>query len=147
MIGSKQFISAFSVSLLSGSLWMSAACAHGGNNDRASFRDFRQQNSGMDRHAVRALFRETVQQRNDSAAYRVTSTNNSQIQNHSARHNNVPKSNFEVTSQNQLRHVRGQTTQTDVSENTIRLRNGLDLDLTSTSKNIILGKNLFADGG
>jgi filamentous hemagglutinin len=39
--------------------------------------------------------------------------------------------------------LRGRTRQSDISGRTIRFKSGLDLDLTSVTKNISLGKNLF----
>lgn len=67
MVVSKRFFSAFSVSLLAGSVLVSSGYAHGSNDARMSFREFKQQNAGLSSHASRVLFRENYGRGYDSA--------------------------------------------------------------------------------
>lgn len=131
--------------LLAGTLLIaSASAAQAGHNDGPSFRDFRDQNPEIDRHAARALFRETygnnARNRSESiAAPTVFST---------AGRNAEPSAQLNLGNLNNhklIRQFSNRTRQVNTEGQLVRLRGGLDLDLTSNTRNITLGRNLFSD--
>jgi len=133
-------------------LIVSAQASLANPNDRQSFREFKALNLDIERHAARQMYRaEHRQQRNPEARLRIQPMVNL------TRTFSVP----ETTIQTQLNTRRenalnlklakdltkNRTTQVDDSGQTVRTSSGFDLDLSSSQRNISLGKNLFADGG
>lgn len=114
------------------------AAAH----DRVNFREFREQNPGVERHTARTMFRELRgTARNGSAEIIKTPDLTSAINAATQRVLTVPiQSNSNIDLSQKLR---GQTRQSDLLGNIVRLKAGLDIDLTSATRNISLGKNLF----
>jgi len=137
MTRSKQFVLALSLSILAGTACATAATAGERGEDRINFREFREQNLGLDRHAARQLFRESRISDRANAAGRLENARVQTIE------SVIP--NVDLTTQID-RRLSSHTRQTNEFGNSIRLKEGLDLDLTSNSQNIILGKNLFVDG-
>jgi len=112
-----------------------------------NFREFREQNPDMDRHAARAMFLDARgAARGAGRSASVSSFSHSQMTGLAEnRLDNVRSANSaSLNTQNLMRQMRGQTRQENDLGSTVRLRDGLDLDLTSSTRNIVLGKNLFA---
>lgn len=130
--------------LLAGTLLITtASAAQAGHNDGPSFRDFRDQNPEIDRHAARALFRETygnnARNRSESIATpTVFSTDGSDAASTQLNLGNL--NNHKL-----IRQFSNRTRQVNTEGQLVRLRGGLDLDLTSNTRNITLGRNLFSD--
>ncbi len=134
---SKQFVLALSLSILTGTVCATAATAAGRGEDRVNFKEFREQNLGVDRHAARQLFRESRIADSAKAGGRLEHARVQTIESFTP--------NIDFTTQID-RRLSSHTRQTNDLGNSIRLKNGLDLDLTSNAQNIVLGKNLFVDG-
>lgn len=120
--------------------------------DRLSFREFKALNMDLPRHAARQMYRsEHRQQRNPESRLRIQPMVNL------ANTVSIPETTTqtdlltrrEIAQNHRLNRdlTRNRTTQVDDNGQTIRLSNGFDLDLSSSERNIALGKNLFADGG
>lgn len=141
----KQIRSAKTALLLAGTLLITGGAAFAGNNNGNSFREFRLQNPDIDRHSARALFKDTygIAGRNRVDATKAGDMN-SQLNNvqQGARLNVNHLNNHAL-----IRQFGNRTRQVDTQGAIVRARGGLDLDLTSTSKNITLGRNLFNDTG
>jgi len=137
MTRSKQFVLALSLSILTGTVCATAATAGGRGEERVNFKEFREQNLGLDRHAARQLFRESRFSDSAKAGGRPEHVRVQTIESFTP--------NIDFTTQID-RRLSSHTRQTNELGNSIRLKNGLDLDLTSNAQNIVLGKNLFVDG-
>ncbi|MBX3076158.1 hypothetical protein KF707_07005 [Candidatus Obscuribacterales bacterium] len=126
---------------IAGTLLLAATQPASARND-FSFRDFREQNPELGRHEARQAFKSEVRDlRQNSRVFQtpvsntVPSADTVQVQietrgNHADRVNNT---------------LRNRSAQVNDSGQLLRLKSGLDLDLTSTQRNISLGKGLFAD--
>ena len=133
-------------------LIVSAEASFAHQNDRLTFRDFKNLNPELARHTARQMFRaENRQQRaNDSSGnLRIAPVINSV--------NAVPEITTQTISNGRNTDAINRRAAHDLSRNrtvqladngqTLHLRSGIDLDLSSNSRNISLGRNLFADGG
>ena len=124
----------------------SASSAKAGPHDGTNFREFREQNPDVDRYAARAMFRELrITARGGGSRYSFepaifSAATQAALQNVLAAPT-APVLNQETS----VRQLHGQTRQSDLQGNIVRLKTGLDLDLTSSTKNISLGKNLFGN--
>ncbi|MDZ4833953.1 MAG: hypothetical protein SGJ27_09275 [Candidatus Melainabacteria bacterium] len=137
---------------LAGSLLIaSAQVSLAGNEDRLSFREFKDLNPGMERHATRQMFRaEHRNQRvDDGGRLRVAPiinisnavpglSNSAQSVGNQIRTNAVDKMTKALT--------KNRTAQFNEDGQKLRLGSGIDLDLSSNDRNIALGKNLFSEG-
>jgi filamentous hemagglutinin len=139
MNGQKQI---FSTALLAGTLVIAgSAAAFAAHNDGISFREFRQQNSDIDRHAARALFKETY---GNAGRNRPEVVNPADLA--APFDNSRQGARLNINNLNNhalVRQFSNRTRQVDAQGEIVRLRAGLDLDLTSNNKNITLGRNLF----
>jgi len=135
------FLSSCAVAVAGTFLLNSQAQAH--EHRGRDFREFRQANSDMSRREARELF-----------------NNNFTAEGGNSRQSSVPTlstpnsradailrlSNFGSGNHDQMsERIRNQSMQVS-SIGAVRLNNGVDLDLTSQTRNITLGRNLFADG-
>ena len=126
-----------------------ASCcpAWAGGEDRVNFREFRDLNPDLDKQAARQMFREARQ---------ADGTRGAALQLDAL---NITNLNFgapDIASTVPLIHggkrdrfletprVRHQSLQA-AGGGVVRLNNGVDLDLTSSTRNIVLGRNLFGD--
>jgi filamentous hemagglutinin len=147
MNGFKLVVETSSRGLVAGTLLLlTASTAQANSHDGMNFKEFRQQNPDVARHAARAMFRDLRDTTNGGGRNRLDVPGTEPVI------NAVPNIDSTAATQaqnlnkhNVVRHMRGQTIQSDQSGKMIRLRSGLDLDLTSSTKNIVLGKNLFGD--
>lgn len=126
---------------IAGTLFLAATQPAMARND-FSFRDFREQNPELGRHEARQQFRSEARDlRHSDRILRapvintVPSIDTVQVQaeirgNHADRLNNT---------------LRNRSAQVNENGQLLRLKSGLDLDLTSTQRNISLGKGLFGD--
>lgn len=133
--------------LLAGTLLIaSASAAFAGREDGMSFRDFRQQNPDIDKHTARAAFREAFGNAGRDQIQTIgidTANVNAQIQN--AAQSTRTDTNH-LNNRQLMREFSTRTRQLGENGQIVRLRSGLDLDLTSNKQNITLGRNLFNDG-
>jgi len=124
---------------------LTASSALAAPDHRVNFREFRELNPDLDKQAARQIFREA--RRNDGvsgAGLSINSINvpnlNSAIPNVAATvpiFHNGRRDRFLDTPR-----VRNQSSQS-LNDAVVRLNNGVNLDLTSTERNIVLGRNLF----
>ncbi len=124
-----------SASFLAGTLLLATTSSAYAGHNHSNFKEFRLQNPSIERHAARALFRESNDRQNKLPAASI-------VQPSSNRHADLRAAR--IGNQNMLDHLRARTNQINVSGDIVKLKSGLDLDLTSNSRNITLGKNLFA---
>jgi adhesin HecA-like repeat protein len=113
--------------------------------DRLNFREFRDLNPGMDKQSAREMFREARQNEGvRGAGLRMDSLNRPS-----------PSASVGVASTVPMMHVRGRDRFLDAPRvrnqslqagdgGLVRLNNGVNLDLTSSERNIVLGRNLFS---
>jgi hypothetical protein len=130
-------------SLLLGGAMQPALAEH----DQPTFREFREQNSNLDRREIRQLFRATYNNRSTAGA--------SQPLHITPKVDSINASNphhviFNDNSANRINHreaklLRGGMQQ--IGDDVVRLRSGVALDLSSADKNIVLGENLFKSVG
>jgi len=134
------------VAVISGSLFASAMQAHAADVDRPSFRDFREQNPGIDRQAARQMFRQEFGQ------HRASSINTVAVPTLGNGGNNlpVPSVSNSVDTIRMDRLSRRLERQGVINQSVqggdgtlVNLRNGVNLDLGSDVRNITLGRNLF----
>ncbi len=144
MNGHDQIRSAKQAVLVAGTVLITASGAALAGQNGESFREFRQQNPDIDRHAVRALFRDA----NGNASRNRVENRNSPVD-PTIQVDNVRQGarlNANNLNNNALvRQFSNRTKQVDAQGDIVRLRSGLDLDLTSNSRNITLGNNLFSE--
>lgn len=145
MNGSKPFWQTTSPVLLAATLIVASANSPATASHNVShFRDFREQSPDLDRRSARVMFRE-LRDTTDGGKCRNVVQQNSFNSSMAGAAQSVlgntgrPHINVEAAG----RPFRGQTRQSDVQGNLVRLKSGLDLDLTSSTRNIALGKNLF----
>ncbi len=130
-------------SLLLGGAMQPAMAEH----DHPTFREFREQNSNLDRREIRQLFRATYNGRSTGGASQPlhitpkVDSINAANPHHVILNDNVA---------NRINHreaklLRGGMQQ--IGDDVVRLRSGVALDLSSADKNIVLGENLFKSVG
>ncbi len=116
--------------------------AQAAHEQRVSFREFRSQNAGLERHFVRQMHRQLVQGGAQNSQ-RATASSVAQM-NASERVRSSPE------------HLRGlghratnfgQSLHLNDRGRLVRLASGIDIDLSSQNKTIILGERLFTNGG
>jgi filamentous hemagglutinin len=142
-IDSKSINHKSNVLILSGLIFFMGQAAEAARGDRTNFQEFRLQNAGIDRHLARALYKEQRQNNrhnnliDDTAAlhgiagsttrvehlHRIDGVSNNVTL--SPRHNNP---SFQINEQGRM----------------LRLSTGINLDLSSQDKNIVLGQKLFS---
>ncbi len=131
----------FSVIMAVGGTWLiSSTPANATPADRVSFRSFREQNSNLDRHAARQMFRSEQKLRSEN---RPVAASRPIMQSPAPSDGRVSARLADRIGVNSIERVRNQSLQSS-SEGTIRLSTGVNLDLTSQEQNIVLGKNLFS---
>ncbi len=126
--------------LLSSSLLISANAAMAAP-DQPSMRDFRNQHTDLGRREARSLYRETFRNRSNRQSLNIQ--NPSSIT-QSARVEQI-QNNFPTILNNDKRLFNNTLQAVPSSAKLVRLNSGVNLDLTSTEKNIVLGGNLFKD--
>jgi filamentous hemagglutinin len=140
----------FLSSLISGSVLLASAqiaFAESGN-DRVNFRDFREQNPGLDRHAARQMFR--TERRNENHGIDLTQISTFGNSGYIRCGTETPKDIRRIerfNAEQNVDRVKRNSFQATETGRSIRVNNGVDLDLTSATRNITLGQGLFADGG
>ncbi|MBX3148659.1 hypothetical protein KF728_00780 [Candidatus Obscuribacterales bacterium] len=134
------------IAVISGSLFASAMQAHAADVERPSFRDFREQNPGIDRQAARQMFRQEFGQ------HRGGPVNTIAVPTIGGGGNNlaVPSVSNSVDTIRMDRLSRRLERQGVINQSVqggdgtlVNLRNGVNLDLGSDVRNITLGRNLF----
>lgn len=138
----------FTSAAIAGSLVLATAqTAVAGHNDNLNFRDFRAQNTSIDRYTARKMFQDVHRQQRlqDSGRYDL----HIQPMNTSGATTNASNSNVQLPQSHRIHshEPRNRSIQLSDSGQIVRFKSGLDLDLGSNSRNITLGQNLFADGG
>lgn len=128
---------------LAGTLILASTQVSFARND-FNFREFRQQNSELSKQNARRNFRI---ERKELRARGAEAINPPPIL-HSVKTalQNAGVGNSVLNNTAQLNILKGRSRQISEQGQLVRLRSGLDLDLSSTNRNISLGKNLFADG-
>lgn len=131
--------------LVGGSFLLASSMPAYAGHQGGGFREFRMQNSGLDRHVARRMF--NADRQIDRA---VGSVQRVPISADGAKVNRLsPNSHKMPVVKHQLRFdsIEGkrQSFQSTDNGTVVRLNSGIDLDLTSNSQNIIIGKNLFSD--
>ncbi len=134
------------IAVISGSLFASAMQAHAADVDRPSFRDFREQNPGIDRQAARQMFRQEFGQHRGAAVNTIAVPTIGGGGNNLA----VPSVSNSVDTIRMDRLSRRLERQGVINQSVqggdgtlVNLRNGVNLDLGSDVRNITLGRNLF----
>ena len=137
------------IAVITGSLFASAMQAHAHDVDRPSFRDFRDQNPGIDRQAVRQMYRQEfgVNRASNPGALAVptinSGANNLPVPGVSNNANGVDRIRLDRLSRRLERQgVINQSVQGG-DGSLVNLRNGVSLDLGSDVRNITLGNKLF----
>jgi len=120
--------------------------AHAADVDRPSFRDFREQNPGIDRQAARQMFRQEFGQHRGSAINTIAVPTLGNGGNNLP----VPSVSSPVDTIRMDRLSRRLERQGVINQSVqggdgalVNLRNGVNLDLGSDVRNITLGRNLF----
>jgi hypothetical protein len=140
--------------VISGSLFASAmqAAQAAHDADRPSFRDFREQNGGIDRRAVRQMYRQEFgigrgANPGVSAIPAIGNTGAGNIPVPSVNNVNQVHQHLDKLSRKLERQgVLNQSVQGG-DGSLVSLRNGVNLDLGSATRNITLGRNLFDNIG
>lgn len=125
-------------SCVAGSLLMNAQ----GAAANSEFREFRDDNPGIDRHQLRQLFRqqtrvERAEQRASLTEHRLANIS----QPPSIQTSEIGKNNFDRRITNQIE--RGNTFEIGVNSRLLKENSGLNFDLTSADRNIVLGEKLL----
>jgi len=135
----------FLSTLIGGSVLLaSAQVAFADANDRMNFNSFRDQNPELDRHAARKMFR--AERRNEDRAVNPAQfLNNAQVfgRGGQARFGAETTSKFRQADRFNQEQIRRNTFQSTDAGRDIRVNNGVNLDLTSNTRNIVLGNGLF----
>lgn len=118
-------------------------------NDRVTFREFRQQNEGLDRNLARQMFRQQYGRQNSHSSGNLNSTLTVPV---------LPKirtvvdttrggaASFEGLRNGRELRVRNPSMQQLTAGGVTRVNRGIELDLSSATRNIVLGKGLFGSG-
>jgi len=136
----------FSV-LLCGSLLIGGAQVAEAANNRESFRDFRDSHSHLERRDARQLFRTTYNGRSAVGASLPVPITPKAVETNK---NNWQNTNFNINVRNPLTNKEAKLLRVgaqDIGTKMVRLNSGIDLDLSSADRNIILGENLFKSAG
>lgn len=130
--------------VISASLFFVAAHSAAAENDRPSFREFRDANAGIDRSALRRMYRTEFGgggRSTDPASITIptipmpaVSTISDAVR--------VTGTTRRIEKRLERQGVINQSIQ-QVDSNLVNIRGGVSLDLTSTTRNITLGNNLF----
>lgn len=136
--------------LLCGSVLVGAAqTAEAAHGDRPTLREFRNQHADLTHREVHRLFHATY---NTPSVGGTSGSSSSPIKSGSDKGNLANWHHIvrEENSVNQINHheaklLRGGIQQ--VGDNVVRLGSGVNLDLSSSDKNIVLGENLFESAG
>lgn len=130
--------------LVCGTLFLgSAQSAFAAPNDRPSMREFRDMHGDLSRKEARLLFKDTYNARSAVGAELAPRIEAKQARIEAAilRHNAVAPNTDTIK-----RGLQGKLERLGVQQigsNLVRLNSGVDLDLTSADRNIVLGSNLF----
>lgn len=131
--------------VISASLFFVAAhSALAANEDRPSFREFRDANAGIDRSALRRMYRTEFGgggRAVDPAAINIPTLPVPQVNtvNDAVRVNGTTR---RIEKRLERQGVINQSIQ-QIDSNLVNVRGGVSLDLTSTTRNITLGNNIF----
>jgi hypothetical protein len=127
----------FLTSVVVGSLLMNVPRA----DAKSEFRDFRDDNPGVDRHQLRQMFRQMNNadrpERSSGAERRILNA----VQQSTAPSIDSLRNNFDRHIINQIE--RGRTIEIGSNNRVLKLGSGLNLDLTSAERNIVLGEKLL----
>ena len=136
------------VAALAGFVLIAAQGAPSFANDHMSFREFRQQNEGLSRSAARQMFRDQFGRGGGDVAggnFGLTYQPNLQPVSFGAGGEPIFSSNdIAGLKRAQEPRVRNQSMQELSSGNITRVDRGVELDLGSSSRNIVLGRSLFS---
>ncbi len=114
-------------------------------DDRVSFREFRQQNDGLDRNVVRRMYHQQFGRNAANGPLRTMPLNTPNVitvgadglaMSGGAINNRIPREPREA-------RVRPMSMQQLANGGLTRVNRGVDLDLSSNSRNIVLGQGLF----
>jgi len=127
--------------ILAGTLLLASHQAAMAGNGEMNFRDFREQNPELSRREAHQAFRA---ERNGGGEFRIQPFPYP-IEKPGIRPS-VPPPRFVLSNPTEsTRGMRGQTSQLNATGDFLKISAGVNLDLTSGDKNIVLGKNLFKD--
>jgi len=127
---------------------LSNQLAQAGESNEAgvSFREFRQQKSGLDRHAARRLFQSERHRDRVDVVYKTPVNRINDTTFKFGRTDRRDSSVLRFDRPPVIERIGQQSVQSLSSGRIVRLKSGVELDLTSTDRSITLGKNLFTDG-
>jgi len=112
-----------------------------GADAKSEFRQFRENNSGIDRHQLRQMFRQMNSadrpERSSGAEQRLMNS----VQQSAAQALNTVNNGFDRRIINQIE--RGRTIEIGANNRVLKMGAGLNLDLTSADRNIVLGDKLM----
>ena len=135
------------IAALAGFILLASNGSTASANDRMSFREFRQQNDGLAKSAARQLFREQFGRHNtasSSGQFGITYQPNLPTVNFGAGGEPIFASkNIAGLKRVHEPRVRNQSMQELSSGNITRVNRGVELDLGSNLRNIVLGRSLF----
>ncbi len=135
------------IAALAGFILLASNGSSASANDRMSFREFRQQNDGLAKSAARQLFREQFGRHNTASSggqFGITYQPNLPTVNFGAGGEPIFASkNIAGLKRVHEPRVRNQSMQELSSGNITRVNRGVDLDLGSGLRNIVLGRALF----
>lgn len=135
------------IAALAGFILLASNGSMASANDRMSFREFRQQNDGLAKSAARQLFREQFGRHNtasSSGQFGITYQPNLPTVNFGAGGEPIFASkNIAGLKRVHEPRVRNQSMQELSSGNITRVNRGVELDLGSNLRNIVLGRSLF----
>ncbi len=115
------------------------------NQHRLTFQEFRKQHADLSRHVLRHQFRAERRDLRDSLQHTAggAQSNNSSALSQAQNNNHINNRHHGVRDVNN--RVFNQSLQILDTGRTVRLNNGIDLDLTSEQRNITIGKNLLVE--
>ena len=124
-------------------LGVSDQAAFSAPDDRVSFREFRQQYEGVDRNALRRQFHQQFGKPTVNAKPLPTTVTPVPNFNALERSQNVFTNISRNAKEAREPKIKNQSIQELASGLTTRVNRGIDLDLSSANRNIVLGKSLF----
>jgi adhesin HecA-like repeat protein len=111
---------------------------------KSEFREFRDSNPGVDRHQARQMFRQLNDIGRPERASGVEQRGINAVQLNSIQVVDSVRNNFDRRIINQIE--RGRTIEIGSNNRLLKMGAGLNLDLTSADRNIVLGEKLMGDG-
>ncbi len=127
-----------------GSLFLSSVqSAQAAGDDRPKFREFRDNNPGIDRQTLRHMFREQYRGVDHSGTGIIPPNTNVRVEAQNIRANAPELQNTLTRRLERHSGVLSKSVQQLSGGQTVTLANGVNLDLSSTDRNITLGEKLF----